>query len=274
MGLFKGAILNTFGFWRQYLGKLVLYQLFFSIFIAIGIIMIFPLFLIFLTQLAPFIQMSPTLSNLFTLLSETTLLNTIPMPFWISLAVIGFIIVVIFGIAQAGGYPLLLKQAGREKKISIIKAFKGGLKKIHKVFSVTMIIVFPFLILGVISIFLITTLGGITGIVSMILICLALIIAGSYISIRLILSIPVLMIEDSGIIESIKRSWKMTKSKFWVLFGIIIIVGLIIGIISYILDLIPFVGYIANFLVFSPISGIVSTVVYYTMKSKISRKKK
>lgn len=82
------------------------------------------------------------------------------------------------------------------------------------------------------------------------------------------------MIENVGIIESIKRSWKMTKGRFWVLFGTTMVMSLIIGIISYILELIPIVGYVTYYLFFTPIAAIMSTVIYYTMKSKISRRKK
>lgn len=185
MGLFKNSILNTFGFWRQHLGKLVLYELFSSIFLIAGAIMILPLFLIFLIQLTPFIQMSPVLINLFTVLSENTILSTTPMSFWIFLAVVGIIILVIFGIAQAGGYPLILKQALKGGKINIINAFIGGLKKTHKIFAIFMIIFLPFLFLAIISILLAKS-GSIVGIVSMGLLILVLIIAIFYIFIRVL----------------------------------------------------------------------------------------
>jgi hypothetical protein len=282
MGLFKDSILNTFGFWRQYLGKLVLYQLFFSIFSVIGLIMMAPVLLIFGSQLYTYLS-GTYLTSYETFNIGDSLSNILPMPFWIFFAVVGFIVMFIFGIAQTGGYPLLLKQASRKKKISIIEALKGGLKKIHKIFSISIIstslllvafvVLFAFIIVPF-SRSEITPSINPWSTISALLIFFALVIAGTYLFIRLIFSIPVLMIEDSGIAESIKRSWNLTKSRFWMVFGIMAVIGLIVGTINYILEFIPFFGYVANFLVFYPISGIMSTIIYYTMKSKISRKNK
>ncbi|MBN2535268.1 MAG: hypothetical protein JXB88_20480 [Spirochaetales bacterium] len=61
---------------------------------------------------------------------------------------------------------------------------------------------------------------------------IALVIPGIIISFGLILSTQVLVIEKKGIIESMKRSWALTKGKKFKIFLMLLIVGIIIGILN------------------------------------------
>ncbi|OKL50202.1 glycerophosphoryl diester phosphodiesterase membrane domain-containing protein [Boudabousia marimammalium] len=60
----------------------------------------------------------------------------------------------------------------------------------------------------------------------------------AYISVKLLVAPIVLVLEGAGPIESIKRSWKLTKGFFWPTLGRMILIGIIVSIIGQVLGLI------------------------------------
>jgi len=223
--------------------------------------------------------------------------------------VIGIIIIVIFSIVQGGGYPLIVKQIAEEDKIEIFKIFKKSLKKVHKIIALTImqslpIVIITILVAGVAYMYVIssfmplisglTTTGSvvlpalkITGMATMsemmitsttflpfILVIIAVFLIAFYFTTRLWLSLPVLMIEDLGVIGSLKKSWGMTKRKFWSISGTMLVMVIIVGIINFIVSLafnilnLSVISYIIDYLIFTPILAILSTIYYYHVKTE------
>ncbi|WP_143035048.1 glycerophosphoryl diester phosphodiesterase membrane domain-containing protein [Marininema mesophilum] len=53
-----------------------------------------------------------------------------------------------------------------------------------------------------------------------------------WVSIRLILTLPIVVEEETGYLAAIKRSWRLTKGSFWKIFGASLIVGIVVGFFS------------------------------------------
>jgi len=283
MGLYKETIKSIFGFWKENLGKLLLYQLLFFPLLLAGYLCIYTFTSSFLYSFSLFL---------------------------VGLALVGFLIIVAFSLIQGGGYSLLVKQTEKERKINIIKAFKESSKKIHKIFATSFVVGLPVLILIVllgalaynyiINIYT-NTLSDIesaynfnnteffpdyqamsisgaasavtsnTWLISLLVAIIVLLPIALYFPIRLLFSIPILMIEEKGIKESLKTSWKLTKGKVWTLMGITFTITMITGIIVNILGYLPYGSYIkdiVNYMLFAPLVGIISTIAYYTIKSR------
>ncbi len=104
-----------------------------------------------------------------------------------------------------------------------------------------------------------------------------------YLSTRLWLSLPVFMLEEKGCIESLKGSWKLTERKFWSITVTIFILSLILGIIDSVIGL-PFnvlqiflpgisvIPQIISYLIFTPLSLILPTAYYYSIKLEKKQK--
>ena len=103
-----------------------------------------------------------------------------------------------------------------------------------------------------------------------------------YFTARLWLSLPILMIENLGCIESLKKSWQMTKGKFWSIFVTILLISLVVGLmtgtINFVVNIIfslgggefatigSSIGSLINYLIFTPISAILAPLYYYNVK--------
>jgi hypothetical protein len=67
-------------------------------------------------------------------------------------------------------------------------------------------------------------------------------LAGLWLGVRLALATPALVLEDLGIVRSLRRSWGLTSGLFWRTFGILAVSSLLIGIVQYILSLVLQIG--------------------------------
>ncbi len=74
---------------------------------------------------------------------------------------------------------------------------------------------------------------GALGIVAVL--CVA--VATTWLGIRLALATPALVLEDLGVVGSLRRSWRLTPGLFWRTFGILLASSLLIGIVQYVLSL-------------------------------------
>lgn len=68
------------------------------------------------------------------------------------------------------------------------------------------------------------------------------IIPGIYLAVRMYLYPNVIVVDKKGPIESLKRSWKVTKNKWWLTFGI----GLVIGLATLVVVMPIFMGLIMS----------------------------
>ena len=67
-------------------------------------------------------------------------------------------------------------------------------------------------------------------------------IAAMWLGIRLVLATPALVLEDLGVVRSLRRSWSLTSGLFWRTLGILTVSSLLIGIVQYILSLVLQLG--------------------------------
>jgi len=94
-----------------------------------------------------------------------------------------------------------------------------------------------------------------------------------YLGIRLYAAAIALVIEDKGIIESLKRSWSLTKGSWWYVFLYSILFGIIITIISVILGLpVMVIGFFEKPLIsIAPISSILNYFIgFYTTAAYVA----
>ncbi|WP_157598379.1 glycerophosphoryl diester phosphodiesterase membrane domain-containing protein [Phycicoccus sp. Root101] len=60
-------------------------------------------------------------------------------------------------------------------------------------------------------------------------------VAMAFLGVRLALSTPALVLEDLGAIASLRRSWALTRGRFWRTLGVLLVSGLIVGVVQQVL---------------------------------------
>jgi hypothetical protein len=74
--------------------------------------------------------------------------------------------------------------------------------------------------------------GGVVG-----LLAILVAFAGTvFVAIRLALATPALVLEDLGVLASLRRSWGLTDGRFWRTLGILVVTGLLVGIVQQVLS--------------------------------------
>lgn len=68
-----------------------------------------------------------------------------------------------------------------------------------------------------------------------VVLCVA--VATTWLGIRLALATPALVLEDLGVLGSLRRSWRLTPGLFWRTFGILLASSLLVSIVQYVLSL-------------------------------------
>ncbi|MGC8895572.1 MAG: hypothetical protein ACP5LB_02215 [Candidatus Bathyarchaeia archaeon] len=173
----------------------------------------------------------------------------------LTLMALAFIIAIISWIIGTVVSGILIKSASdiiEKGKASLSDSFKFAVSKL------------PSLLVASLIVGILTMLG-----------LLLLIIPGIIISIMFYLVIPVIVIEGKGALESLTRSRELVSKRWLKTFALSLIVGLIIGALAFVVNLIlaPFGMYSALVStiissVIAPISPIASTFYYYSMYAK------
>lgn len=96
---------------------------------------------------------------------------------------------------------------------------------------------------------LITALGGISAIILLPL-ALGLFVVMIWVYVKLMVAPAVIVVEEIGALDGIRRSWHLTRGNWWRILGITLVVGIMVGVIAQIV-MIPI----------SLLSGFLSTVV-------------
>ncbi|MCX6803724.1 MAG: glycerophosphoryl diester phosphodiesterase membrane domain-containing protein [Candidatus Diapherotrites archaeon] len=110
---------------------------------------------------------------------------------------------------------------------------------------------------------IISAVGGFISIIGSLLLIIGLILGFVYIvvifsnTMRLLFSDPIFVESKKGIVESLKASWDMTKGHCWKMFGTLILLGIISGVI-YLIAVIPLIYYMLQQMFAIFLSGIVS----------------
>ena len=55
------------------------------------------------------------------------------------------------------------------------------------------------------------------------------------VGVRIAMSTPALVLEDLGVVASLRRSWALTRGRFWRTFGVLLVAGLLVGVVQQVL---------------------------------------
>jgi membrane-anchored glycerophosphoryl diester phosphodiesterase (GDPDase) len=73
--------------------------------------------------------------------------------------------------------------------------------------------------------------AGTAGIIGLV----AALVAMAYVAVRLALSTPALVLEQLGVMRSLRRSWALTRGRFWRTLGVLFVASLIVGFVQQVL---------------------------------------
>lgn len=89
-----------------------------------------------------------------------------------------------------------------------------------------------------------------------------------YFGVRWSFVLQTILIEGSGITESLSRSSNLVEGNWWRVFGIMLLVGLTAGVISSVLSFIPVIGAIIGAVVATPLMAAAQTLLYYDLRHR------
>ena len=169
-------------------------------------------------------------------------------------------------IVQIGSYPLFIKQAVKKGEVKIFetvkKVFSRGLTIFACYILVTLILLLPLLPLLIYGInFFIT---GSVDFNFLLVLSLVFIIFEVVILLKLWLVFPIMMLEEKGVADSVKLSWKRSKGKLLSIFLTLVIFTIVIFLpISVVL----YLSFLLNLELFNFLSPIFSSLLASTGSS-------
>lgn len=113
-----------------------------------------------------------------------------------------------------------------------------------------------------IAVVIIAQVNAVVGVLLMILFYLAFIVAGIALKTYMSLWFPAVCIEDSGVIEGLKNSFRKVKGSFWIILGITILISLCGFVAGAILGWVPLIGVVVQSVI-SSLAGFVTIVFYF-----------
>lgn len=132
--------------------------------------------------------------------------------------------------------------------------------------AITLVVVVSALLIGGLA----TALGDSAGVLVLLglLIFAAAVVATAWLSIKLALAAPVLVLERASVMTSLRRSWSLTAGHFWRIFGSLVLSSIIVSVISYALMVVPTL--ITALVATSPDAIVTATVVTTVLSVLIS----
>jgi len=109
---------------------------------------------------------------------------------------------------------------------------------------------------------IIATVSPVAGIILLVLFYLAFIVGGIALGIYLSLWFPAVCIENTGIVQGLKNSFKYVKGSFWPILGITILISLCGSVAGAVLGWVPLIGSVVSS-VTSSLAGFVTIVFYF-----------
>lgn len=139
------------------------------------------------------------------------------------------------------------------------EAVRHGLRRWPAVLGLIVLQVVALLLalvaIGILIALTVATIGGVVGAIVAIPLIFGLITVGAWLLTRWSLAIPVAVIENSGAVTALRRSWGLTRTRFWWLFGTLLLVQ-IIGVIVSGIAQVPF-----QLAIFVPGSAFLRTLI-------------
>ena len=161
-------------------------------------------------------------------------------PILLLMVLVSLPLFIFFSILVAGAFPVIIQFELKSKKWNLKKAISISLRKFGKILiaNIFLILVFGILFLIPIVILMFGASFYFTPLVILsIILFLALLIFTIFVSFRLSVVIPILVVEEKGVIESIKKSWKITKGHVLSIFVGLFLLSLIVTAITLPLNL-------------------------------------
>jgi membrane-anchored glycerophosphoryl diester phosphodiesterase (GDPDase) len=145
------------------------------------------------------------------------------------------IILFLVSLIVSGVYQITVYQGVKKGKVEIVKAIQKSLKLFPKIFLTSLL---TFLILGIPILLALTPFLPILKIPPILyIISIVILLCIIYVSLRLFLIFPILIIENKSPLESVKSSWKITKDNLVSVLALLLLLSLIIGVISFPLNI-------------------------------------
>ncbi|MEP6854954.1 MAG: glycerophosphoryl diester phosphodiesterase membrane domain-containing protein [Pedococcus sp.] len=133
-------------------------------------------------------------------------------------------------------YPVGEAVLGR--KPSIGETWRRTRGMLLRLTGLTLILFIPVLIVvaGLIALVVVafdrgSNIAGAAGIFAMV----AALVAMVFLGVRLALSTPSLVLEELGVLRSLRRSWALTRGRFWRTFGVLLVSSVIVGVVQQVL---------------------------------------
>ncbi|MDI6826772.1 MAG: hypothetical protein QMD36_06380 [Candidatus Aenigmarchaeota archaeon] len=209
-----------------------------------------------------------------------------------NIMIIGVILFTMIALVQFGGYPILVKQAIQNEKIKVSTVIGETFRNFHRIIATALITGFitflPLIIITLLSIFYVFNVipyflspenivvgRHLPPTEHIVFLSIGFIVSGIitlYLLARSWLSIPILMVEESGILDSLNRSWLMSSRRAMRMIFAIIVFGLIVCLLIWLLSLIPFVGFLVSYLFLGPLIGAYPSVYYYVLREELAKK--
>ena len=167
-----------------------------------------------------------------------------------------------------GGMTEYAVRRHRGEKMSLDRALRRGLEKFPSIFGAALLLgllTFGLVLLPLLVLIPSISLGGPSSSAAIVAICGSLIgfvmggIVALYVTIAMSLYAPAIMIEDTNAIGGLSRSWRLTKRRWWTLFGAFFVAGILVLLIT--LALILPVGIFRNTIASMIASSVASALV-------------
>ena len=167
-----------------------------------------------------------------------------------------------------GGMTEYAVRRHRGEKMSLDRALRRGLEKFPSIFGAALLLgllTFGLVLLPLLVLIPSISLGGPSSSAAIVAICGSLIgfviggIVALYVAIAMSLYAPAIMIEDTNAIGGLSRSWRLTKRRWWTLFGAFFVAGILVLLIT--LALILPVGIFRNTIASMIASSVASALV-------------
>ena len=133
-------------------------------------------------------------------------------------------------------YPVGEAVLGR--KPSIGETWRRTRGMLLRLTGLTLILFIPVLVVlgGLVALVIVafdagSNLAGGAGIFAIVLALVAM----AYVGVRLALSTPSLVLEELGVLGSLRRSWGLTRGRFWRTFGVLLVSSVIVGVVQQVI---------------------------------------
>lgn len=118
-------------------------------------------------------------------------------------------------------------------------AFRAALKRFPVVLGITLLMSLGMTVIMVViiaAIVIAAMLNPVVGIIVAFLMIVAMIVGVVWASVKLSIAVPAAVLENLGPIQALARSWRLTQGRFWMIFAVILVAGIITSVIQQVVS--------------------------------------